>query len=275
MSLCVLTNVKEKCAQQCPCAGPCQLWIACNREKNKCLSIDNDILPNYNENIVWSCRLKVHTLNAYLNARACHTICSINPNRITHANQFSDPCVRQDARRPNQSQRFDVAEPVPHWARCGASLRSATVFRNRIPSGWKSPKLRGERNRIPKNSLIPLQKNWPECPSFWHRLGTLKYQDSTWSERQSHSYDLQTHVTNTKGKCSIKPTCKFPQKLDIDLQKTWKHDSTLAVENCLQKNVAKFATTKQTLTTTFQTNNSVVSRVWAPALAFATLFRKQ
>ena len=36
------------------------------------------------------------------------------PHRITHANQFSDPYVRQNARRPNQNQRFDVADPVPH-----------------------------------------------------------------------------------------------------------------------------------------------------------------
>ena len=41
------------------------------------------------------------------------------------------------------------------------------------------------------------------------------------------------------------------------------------------KNAAKLATTKQTLTTKFQTNNSVVSKVWVPALAYATLFRKQ
>ena len=52
-------------------------------------------LPNYNENIVWSCRLKVHTLNTYLNARACHTICSINPTESrTQTNFQTHVCVK-------------------------------------------------------------------------------------------------------------------------------------------------------------------------------------
>ena len=231
-------------------------------------------LPNYNENIVWSCRLKAHTLNTYLNARACHTICSINPNRITHANQFSDPCVRQDARRPNQSQRFDVADPVPHWARGGASLRSATVFRNRIPSGWKSPKLRGERNRIPRNSLIPPQKNWPECPSFWHRLGTLKYQDSTWSERQSHSYDYK-HMYKHERKMLHQTHVQIPAKIWTLIFKNHESMTPHSRKKTVCKKCCQTCNHQANINDKIQTNNSVVSRVWAPALAYATLFRKQ
>ena len=77
-------------------------------------------------------------------------------------------------------ERFDVADPVLHWARSRALLRSATAFRNRIPTCWKSPK-RGGSSCNPRSALIPAQRNWPEeCPIFWHRLGALKLQISTW-----------------------------------------------------------------------------------------------
>ena len=45
-------------------------------------------VPNYNENTVWSCRLKAHTLNIYLNASARHTICSINPTESRTQTNF-------------------------------------------------------------------------------------------------------------------------------------------------------------------------------------------
>ena len=52
-------------------------------------------LPTCTENVVWSCRLKAHTFNTYLNTRACHAICSFNPTESrTQTNFQTHVCVK-------------------------------------------------------------------------------------------------------------------------------------------------------------------------------------
>ena len=129
MSLCLPTDVK-KCAQQWLCAGPCQLWIVCNRaKKTNVFQSTTTSVPNLSKLYC----LVMQIEGSYIEMRGHVINLQHHPHRITHANKFVSVRASRRTKRTGPSQRYDVADPVPHCARGGASLRSATMLPNLQP----------------------------------------------------------------------------------------------------------------------------------------------
>ena len=140
--------------------------------------------------------------------------------------QITHVCVK--TQRPGPFQRFDVGDPVPHWVRGGASLRSATVLPNRTAWGWKSPKQGGEATVFRK---MPSFRWHQECPTFWHGLGTFKHQVSTWwKNSQAHmiTNTCTNRIPKIKSKYSSKPRANSRKDLDTDNLSAPNHKSQIA-----------------------------------------------
>ena len=136
-------------------------------------------------------KLKIDWVNCFCVPSDSY-FCNTKPTKSrTQTNLFS----KRTSRRHGQAQVNVLTWPTRCLTegRDGASLRSATVFRNRILSACNPPKLQGGSNRIPKNTLIPAQKNDPKS-------ARLNYVPAQIWKRQAptfHPIEKQKNITNT------------------------------------------------------------------------------
>ena len=153
MSFCVRQQLSKKCATipMCRAMPAMDCLLSCR----KLMFIRwQRICTKFQKMFVWSCKLKVHPLNMYLNARACHTTCKINPTESRTQNNLLS--MRASRRKgPNPSQRLmwlpqclTERAAGPHWD------RQPTVFRQ----AESLPNCGEGSNRLLRNSLIPAKK---------------------------------------------------------------------------------------------------------------------
>ena len=136
--------------------------IVCNRTKKR-QTFDHPQMIDVPSFIGAFCepnKLKIDWMNCFCVLSNSYLL-QHQTHKITHTNQFDFQAhVKTSWAGPGQP--FDVADPVPHRGRGGASLRSATVFHNRFPSALKTSQTAGGNNCIPKYAFIPTQKNDPK-----------------------------------------------------------------------------------------------------------------
>ena len=163
----------------------------------------------------------------------------ITPSPPNHANPI--PCMRTSKLQMQGSgpgQTFSLDPTVLHEHASGVSLRSATIFCNRIPSASNSPTLWGETTVFRDMPLVPSQTMRPKArpaePPSWHRFGLPKHQVSTWCTGNSRTHMITNTWPNKKQRLNTtqNPQPRYRKHLNIDTQK-WKHDSAITHQKCL------------------------------------------
>ena len=252
-----------------------------HQKYNKLLTIHNDKCSKFQWGILWAKPVENWLDKLHLHGGQIIFLASSTPQ--THARKPSRfPSARQDVMgRPRSTFWCGRSRVVPHWGRGGASLRSATVFRNRIPQpysvslkhsqteGGKQPYSEKCRHSSTKK-IDPRSARLNYVPTqTWNRQAPISH-----PIRKQKPYDYK-HMPKQHGniKYSIQTNTQLPAK-------TWKLTfKNQGVSSGLRDHtwtwfasmhIAKHANTKHTSMMRLGIE-VVISNVWVSAFAHALL----